>query len=346
MSTNGAAPTGTRVSQSRNFLQWLQRERCSIALTTHNTGQLCLIGAQPNGELSFQQTGFAQAFGLYADPQTIWVGVRSVLWRLENALPDGARHGAFDRLYEPRLTYITGDLDIHELGVARDGLVFTNTRFSCLAAPSLTNNFKPLWKPDFISDLTPDDRCHLNGIAIVDGAPRYVTALGATDEKEGWRKNLGGGVLIDVTSNRVIARDLWLPNSPRLHGGRIWLLESGRGQVVTIDPQTGAKEDIAFCPGFPRGLAFHGSYAVVTVSLPRNQGPEIPLTAALQDRGAQERCGAFVLDTRNGALVEWINFEGQVIELFDVAVIPGVAAPMADGPATPGLGSALTMERA
>jgi uncharacterized protein (TIGR03032 family) len=339
-----AAENVTRVSTSRRFTLWLQQQKCSLMFTTYGTGQLCCVGAQSNGELSFQQTPYGHAQGLWASEQTVWLAVRSVLWRLENALGNGERAGHFDRLYEPRLTYITGDLDIHEVGVAGQQVLFANTRYSCLAAPSRTHNFKPLWKPAFVSGLAPDDRCHLNGMAIADGEPCYVTALGATDTAEGWRANPGGGVLIDVAKNSIVARDLWLPNSPRLHDGKIWLLESGRGQLITIDPQTGAKEDVAFLPGFPRGLAFHRQFAVIGVSLPRENVPSLPLQAALTERGAQNRCGVFILDTRNGALIEWLFVEGQITELFDVAVIPGVAAPMADGPATPGLGSRQTIE--
>lgn len=346
MSGNSGSVQGARHTSSRGYLPWLQREKCSVILTTYGSGYLFCIGVQPSGEMSVQQHPFGHATGLWTDGQTMWLAVRSVLWRLENALPPGERLRHWDRAFQPRLTHITGDLDTHEIGVARDGLVFVNTQFSCLAAPSSTHNFKPLWRPNFISALAPDDRCHLNGLAIVDGAPRYVTALGATNEKEGWRKNLAGGVLIDVAANRIVAHDLWLPNSPRMHNGKIWLLESGRGQVVTIDPQTGVKEDIAFCPGFPRGLAFHGRYALVGVSMPRPQVTNIPLVAEIKERNAQPRCGVFVLDTKDGALIEWQNFEGQVTELFDVAVLPGVAAPMADGPATPGLGSINRIEPA
>jgi uncharacterized protein (TIGR03032 family) len=337
------APPGeaaTRIAHSRGFLNWLRQQNCSLMLTTYGTGQLFCVGVRKNGQMSFHQTGFGHVSGLWASSQSAWLAVRSVVWRFENALKEGERADHYDRMYQPRFTYVTGDLDIHELGVAsRDRLVFVNTRYSCLAGPSATHNFKPLWKPEFISALAPDDRCHLNGLAIADGEPRYVTALGATDTAEGWRKNLGGGVLIDVATNRIVARDLWLPNSPRVHEGRIWLLESGRAQIVAIDPASGVKEDVSLCPGFPRGLAFYGPFAAVAVSLPRSTVGGLPLNTTLDERGAQRRCGVFIVDTRTGALIEWFDIAGQVTELFDVAFIPGFIAPMADGPLTPGLGS-------
>jgi uncharacterized protein (TIGR03032 family) len=181
---------------------------------------------------------------------------------------------------------------------------------------------------------------------MADGEPRYVTSVAATDIVDGWRgDNSTGGTLIDIATDRIVTDELSVPHSPRLHAGKVWVLESGRGYVTAIDPQTGAKEDIAFCPGFLRGLAFHNGFALVTTSCPRDETFRgLPLEAALKEKRATPRCGIFIIDTRNGALVEWLMFEGAITELFDVAVIPGVRAPMADGPATPRLGTRETIE--
>jgi uncharacterized protein (TIGR03032 family) len=73
-----------------------------------------------------------------------------------------------------------------------------NTRFSCLCTLDRSASFAPRWRPPFVSALEPTDRCHLNGLGMVDGRPCYVTALGETDEPAGWRANkAGGGLLID-----------------------------------------------------------------------------------------------------------------------------------------------------
>jgi uncharacterized protein (TIGR03032 family) len=259
------------------------------------------------------------------------------------------REGIYDRLYQPRLAWITGDIDAHEIALDRDDrIVFVNTKYSCLATVSRTHSFRPLWKPPFISKLAPEDRCHLNGLGMVDGEPRYVTTVAASDIVDGWRgDNSGGGTLIDIGTDRIVNGDLSVPHSPRLHDGKVWLLESGRGYVVTVDPDTGAKEDVVFCPGFLRGLAFHANYAIVTTSCPRDETFRgLPLDAGLKEKRATPRCGVFVIDTRNGGLVDWMMFEGAITELFDVAVIPDVRCPMADGPATPHLGTRETIEPA
>ncbi len=92
-------------------------------------------------------------------------------------------------------------------------------------------------------------------------------------------------------------------------------------------------EAIAFCPGYARGLAFIGSFALVGLSLAREnrtlQG--LPLDQAPLSRGGDPRCGLLVIDTRNGDTVEWVRIEGVVREFFDVGVLPDVINPASIG---------------
>ena len=82
------------------------------------------------------------------------------------------------------------------------------------------------------------------------------------------------------------------------------------------------------CPGFARGLAFAGRYAVVTISLPRSASLEMfDLMQSLKARGASPWRGLLIVDLASGDIVEWMRIEGDVIELFDVAVVPGVRCP-------------------
>jgi uncharacterized protein (TIGR03032 family) len=149
-------------------------------------------------------------------------------------------------------------------------MVFVNTKYGCLATVSMSHAFKPLWKPKFISKLVAEDRCHLNGLGLLDGRVKYVTACSTTDVVDGWRDHRrAGGVLIDVETDHVVAEGFSMPHSPRVRGGQIWPLDSGTGWLCRVDPQTGRRENVAFCPGFLRGLALHGDYAIATISLPR-----------------------------------------------------------------------------
>jgi uncharacterized protein (TIGR03032 family) len=199
---------------------------------------------------------------------------------------------------------------------------------------SETHAFKPLWKPKFISRLAPEDRCHLNGLALDNGRPHYVTACSTGDVLESWRGGRrDGGVLIDVETDRIVCDGLFMPHSPRLWGDALYLVESGRGYLVKVDRQSGRREDVAFCPGFARGLAFVANYAVVTVSLPRHGTFEdLPIEQTLRVNGTGPRCGLLIIDLRNGDIVHWFRLRGDINELFDVGVVENVRCPRAIGP--------------
>ncbi len=333
------AANQTQISVSRGFGNWLVRANCSLAFTSYQTGQLFLVGLLPSGQVSFHQQNYVRAMGVHATPQRLYVGSLFQIWRLENVLAAHERANQhFDRLYVPRNAQTTGDIDVHELNVDKAGrVIFVNTRFSCLATMSVTHGFRPLWKPPFISRLAAEDRCHLNGLAMQDGAPAYVTAVSRSDMINGWRdRRHEGGVLIDVRDDRIVTDQLSMPHSPRVGADGIYLLDSGRGQIIRVDPQTGTRTDIAFCPGFLRGLAIHNGYAIATVSLPRDGAfSGLALQDELLKRDGEPWCGVCIVDLRSGDLVEWIRLDGAIRELFDVAVIPEVRCPMALGVQSP-----------
>jgi uncharacterized protein (TIGR03032 family) len=93
---------------------------------------------------------------------------------------------------------------------------WVNTRFGCLCTLDAEHSFYPRWRPPFVTAYAPEDRCHLNGLAMVDGRPRYVTALGETDTAGGWRANKrNGGISMDIKTNAVLLHGLSMPHSPR-----------------------------------------------------------------------------------------------------------------------------------
>ncbi len=203
-----------------------------------------------------------------------------------------------------------------------------NTRFSCLCTLDRSASFAPRWRPPFVSALEPTDRCHLNGLGMVDGRPRYVTALGETDEPAGWRANKAkGGVLMDVDSGEVITRGLSMPHSPRWYAGRLWVCESGAGTFGYVDLNTGKYEPIAAVPGFTRGLDFAGNFAFVGLSQVRESAvfSGIPITERLAEH--ERTCGVCVIDLRTGQVVALLRFETAVQEVFAVTVLPGRRYP-------------------
>ncbi len=349
------------MSGSRNFTSWLREQRASLAFTTYQTGKLFLLGVRPDGKLSVFERTFERCMGLAVSPdaQTLWMSSIYQLWRFENALPTGTdAPGGFDRLYVPQLGYTTGDVDAHDIALAvpieaearasgSPSPIFVNTLFSCLAAPSATHSFRPVWRPPFISRLAAEDRCHLNGLALRDGAPAFVTAVSTTDVHEGWReKRRDGGVIIDVPSGEIVARGLSMPHSPRLHDGRLFVLNSGAGEFCTVDFATGKTDPICFCPGYARGLAMLGNFAVIGLSTCRENRTfsGLPLDDALAAKDVQPRCGLLVVDLRTGDIAHSLTIEGVVRELYDVAVLPGVVMPSALGFKTEEIRRTITIE--
>ncbi len=329
----------TRITASRGLAGWLDRQGCALAFTSYQTGRLFLVGRMADGRLSFHHQRFERATGLAVTRQRLYLAAGHQVWRLENVLGEEERvNGDYDRLYVPRAAQTTGDIDLHELAIDGGGRpVFVATGYNCLATFSTTHGFAPLWKPGFISKLAAEDRCHLNGLAMQSGTPAYATAVAASDVAEGWRdRRADGGVLIDIAQDRIVAEGLSMPHSPRVAAdGTVWLLDSGRGAIVRIDPAAGERTEAAFCPGFLRGLTLHGGHAIVTLSRPRESAFDgLPLDAELTKRGATPWCGIAVVDLASGDMVQWLRLEGAISELFEVAAIPNVACPMAIGPGT------------
>jgi uncharacterized protein (TIGR03032 family) len=328
----------TRISITPGLAGWMLANRVSLAFTSYQTGQLILAGVGPDGRVSFDEQNYARATGLCFADGELHVASMFQVWRLANMLKPGQyARNAYDALFVPRSARTVNFVDTHEMAVDGHGkVIFVASRYSCLATFDDRFSFRPIWKPPFITALAPEDRCHLNGLAIADGVPAYVTAFSVTDASEGWRPTrTDGGIVMDVASGEVVAHGLSLPHSPRVHDGHLWVLNSGRGQIVRIDQRTGQGEPVVFCPGFLRGLSFVGRYALVTASKSRGgRSEELALGTELARRGEQEMCAVLIVDLERGEVVESIQFDGKITELFDVAIIPDVRNPMSLGPQT------------
>ncbi|MES1241471.1 MAG: TIGR03032 family protein [Acidobacteriota bacterium] len=308
----------------------------SLLVSTYQSGRLIAVRAD-GGSLNTHFRAFPSPMGIAVGPRYLALGTQRHVWEYRNQ-PELARKlppaGKHDACFLPRRGHVTGDIRVHELAFAGDGLWIVNTRFSCLSMLDEDHSFVPRWRPRFVTALAPEDRCHLNGLAVVDGRVRYVTALGETDSPQGWReRKADGGCLIDVESGETVARGLSMPHSPRWHAGRLWVLESGKGEVGFLDPASGRMETIARLPGFTRGLAFAGPYAFVGLSQVRESNifGGIPLA----ERVKEKLCGVWVLDLRDGRIAGFLRFEGLVQEVFDLQVLhdiryPEIAEPDSD----------------
>lgn len=330
--------TGTpfAYSHSPSVSELLEKVGATLAITTYKTGHL-LLARSAQGKINAEVNPVQRAMGVAVAGRKLAVGaVETIHSYAANTTVAAAVQGpvSVDAVYLPRSVVHTGEILVHEMAYGGDGqLYFVNTRFSCICRLDLDHSFVPVWRPPWVSALAAEDRCHLNGLAMVDGVPRYVTALARSDELQGWRAHKGtAGVVAELPDGRVVAEGLAMPHSPRWHAGRLWILESGRGTLATIDPENGRVETVATLPGFTRGLAFIGRYALVGLSQVRETVfAELPITS-----GASERfCGIAVVDTDTGQTVGVLRFGSAVQEIFDVAVVPFAWPTMLDvGPLT------------
>lgn len=312
-----------------NLPELFKRFNISLAVSTYQAGKLIILRNQDN-KINTHFRNFQRPMGIAVKPNRLTIGckrsieyyhnVPAMIAKLEN--PD-----AYDACYIPRLSHNTGAIDIHEMSYGSDNLLWVvNTRFSTLCTIDFDNSFVPRWHPHFISALAPEDRCHLNGLAMINGQPGIVTALGQTDTANGWRTNKkNGGVLINVPQNKILATGLSMPHSPRWYNNRLYMLESGHGTLVSFDPKTLEKTVVARFPGFTRGLDFAGPLAFVGLSKVRETATfsDFPLLEELKERV----CGVYVCNIQTGEIVGLVRFEGDVEEIFAVQVLQNQAFP-------------------
>ena len=321
-----------RCSHSENLPALLEQLRLSVLISTYQTGHLVVVAArQGRLVLSFHQ--FQRAMGIAVKPGTIAVCTRKEVWFLRDA-PDIAAKvppaGLHDACFLARTSHFTGDIEAHECAWIGGEFLVVNTLFSCLAALDPHYSFAPRWRPPFISALRPEDRCHLNGLAVADGQVRYVTALAETDTPAGWRSvKHNGGCLIEVPSGRLVARGLSLPHSPRMQENQVYFLHSGGGTLDAADQQSGRITTVAALPGVARGLAIHNDYAFIGLSKARPTLEGVPIVEYRDEL----RCGLWVVDLRTGAIAAQLEFCTGVEEVFDIQVLPGIVSPYISGPA-------------
>lgn len=331
-----------QLTPSPGLAAWLASSGGSLAFSTYQTGRLFFLGSNPDGSLYAQERVVGTAMGLAIDGEKLWVGNREQIWRFANTGADQIKGQAYDAIYMPRQGYMVGNSNTHDVladirfqGQDYDFL-YANTQFSCIAAPDEHFTFKPVWVPDFISALAPEDRCHLNGICAQDGELAYATICGRFDSRLGWKEvKSHGGFVIDVRNNEVVCEGLSMPHSPRWHEGRLWLINSGEAQLGYVDFASKRFVPVVLCQGFARGIAFIGDYAVVALSRlrPNKNGlvGQINLAERLESQGFYQRCGLLVFNLKTGQLAHWLSIEGQVTELYDVAFLPGIRRPYTPG---------------
>lgn len=124
------------------------------------------------------------------------------------------------------------------------------------------------------------------------------------------------GVIFSGATRQPILRGLTRPHSARLHQGRIWVDNSGYGELWAVDPD-GAYDLIARLPGWTRGLCLIGDVAWVGTSrvIPRfrQYAPGLDVDASV--------CGIHAVDLASGAILGSLIWEAGN-QIFAIELLP------------------------
>jgi len=327
--THATPPAPFSCTYSPNVPELLQQLQCTIALSTYQAGKVVLLSSVDGERLIQLPRSFRKPMGIALKGQQLAIATRDEVHLLTNS-PGLAAHyppkpGIYDALFMPRATFYTGQIDIHDLEWGKDGLYAVNTSFSCICKIDEQFSFTPVWKPAFITQLAHEDRCHLNGVAMQEGFPRYATAFNQGNTRQSWRENITKtGVLIDIKSGEAILEGLAMPHSPRLYDGKLYLLLSATGELVRAEQETGRYEVVAQLDGFVRGLGRCGDFAFVGLSRLR---PNSSTFAKLPMKHKALQAGIAIVHLPSGAIAGQIRYQASVDEIYDIRLLPGLQRP-------------------
>lgn len=317
------------ITYDKSVAELLITLKSVIAISTYQAGKVIFLGAKNESLLNQTPVSFKKPMGIALLDNKMAIATLDEIQIYSNSTMLAKQfpysEEDFDALYLPRATYYCGETDLHDLHFAKGGLWAINTRFSCISSYDINYSFTPRWKPPFITNLMPEDRCHLNGMATIDSVPAFVTALGKTNVKEGWRENITkGGVLMKVPSGEIVLDNLAMPHSPRIINNELYLLLSATGEIIKCDVERKTYEVIFKVAGFIRGMAFYKNYLFVGLSKLRKSSKtfsKLPVTEL------SNYAGVMVIDLKNRRKIGEIKYNKTVEEIFDVQIIPNTMNP-------------------
>ena len=303
---------------------------CSIALTTYQAGKLVLISSNVDKErLTVLPRTFNKPMGIAITDQKLALATKDEIIVFENskelAMHYPNQQKTYDSLWLPRITYHTGQVDMHDIAIGEDGIYAINTSFSCLCKVDGNYNFKPVWQPPFIDALVSEDRCHLNGLVFENGVPRFVTALGTSNTFQGWRDNIiSGGILMDTATNSNILDGLAMPHSPIMYNNEIYMLLSASGEFIKVNTIEKSYKVIKQFDGFCRGLAIYEDYAFIGFSKLRKNSSTFE-KLSFSDKA--DFAGIKIVHLATQTEVGEITFHTSMDEIYEVAILPNTLRP-------------------
>lgn len=314
-----------------NLPELLLKLNCSVAISTYQAGKLVFISPKNEEELVQLPRTFAKPMGIGFKPETqqLALATKDEVLLFSNSAELAVHYpkkpNTYDALFVPRATYYTNALDLHDLSFGSDGLYAVNTLFSCLVKVDERYNFTPVWQPPYIKQLSSEDKCHLNGMVLKEGKPKYVTAFGKGDTPQSWREKITEtGLVMDVDTNEIICEGLGMPHSPMLVKDALYVLLSATGELVKIDTKTGQRETIFKTDAFLRGMSLVDDYLFIGISkLRKNSSTFAKLTIAEKANEA----GLLIIHLPTGSLTAKLTYKNSVDEIYDVQMLKNMLRP-------------------
>lgn len=308
----------------------LNKLNCSIALSTYQAGKVVLISPHPDNEklITLPRT-FKKPMGMAVKDDKMVITVRDevIVFQNSKALAEHYpnKQNTYDSLWLPRMTYYTGLVDMHDVAFGDDGIYGVNTSFSCICKIDGNYNFTPVWKPPYIKEVAPGDLCHLNGMVVLNGKPKYVTALGITTTPQGWKENIvNGGVLMDVEKNEIVLNHLSMPHSPKMYNNELYLLMSASGEFIKVNLEEKTYTTLKKFDGFCRGLSFYKDFAFIGFSKLRKNSSTF---AKLSFSDKANFSGIKIIHMPTNAEVGEIIYETSVDEIYEVLILEDMIRP-------------------
>lgn len=306
--------------------------KISICISTYQAGKLIFISPNEHGRLSqlprhFEKPmgfGFTESFDKMAvaskDTVTLFTSSKELAYHYPK------KEKVYDCMFFPRITYHTSALDMHDVHFGENETIFAvNTLFSCIVTLDSNYNFTPYWKPKQINELLSEDRCHLNGMAMQNGKPKYASAFNEGNSAKSWKEEVTtSGVIYDIEKNEVIARNLPMPHSPKIYKDELYVLLSATGEFVKIDTESGKYDVIIKLDGFVRGLSFYKDFAFIGLSKLRKGSSTF---SKLEFSHAANESGFVVIQLSTKKLIGKFIYDNTVDEIYDLHVLPNSLKP-------------------
>ncbi|WP_462157484.1 TIGR03032 family protein [Pseudoalteromonas sp. GB56] len=309
---------------SKNIPELMRRLNISVMFTTYQADRVVLLNSSDSG-LKCLVRYFPRPMGIALNDDLLAIAMKDQVTTFKQssklAFEYPNKPGQYDSIFFPLSVHFTGKIDAHDVSFSNEGLVVVSTAYNCISKVGGTFGFEPLWKPDFIDEVFPTDKCHLNGMAIDEnGELALATAFSETNVYFGWKQTNQNGLLFDLRNNTVVCRDLQMPHSPRVFNGDIYLLESLAETLVRIDRETGMKEVLYKFTGFARGMNLIGKYAFIGISKFREESLR---NLSINIDNSNVVPSIVVFDLSKNTVIGEIQFHSDIEEIYDVVCVKG-----------------------